>query len=387
MSFSRRPGIRFNRGRVGATNGGGLSRDNFSQSTGVEAIATVLGVANFSQASTVEATATLNTLVAAQVRLKVAAAAVTLSTTMRVTGGASPPVVLLAAGSGSLSFGAGLCPKPWVDILPGALTFDLSFNSGTTIAFAAQTIPVGGGNYTIPSGTYAGMIVTFPLGTYDAASTYEGAAASITSTEGTSYVFSQATAAAQPVLRDATVTPDGKDALFFAGAQYIRNSDAAVYNIFQNDPAFLLMYRVGYSGSTAPDIAATVCGPANSAGTNSKRRFGTANTGAGRESHTWFNSVGTNATNTAGADTTGNAHTVAWYSSGSNSALNCSVNDAAPSPTTANDILTLTPNRFTIGAEDDNAASVFFFGYWYDGALFNSNITNAQRTVWFAELA
>jgi hypothetical protein len=267
-----------------------------------------------------------------------------------------------------------------VDILAGALTFDLSFDNGATVAFSAQTIPVGGGNYTIPSGTYAGMIITFPLGTYNADNLYEGAVADLTSPEG--FSLASVTTAAQPVYRVAT----GGEApyLLGAGAQYLRCTDAAVVAVLTNDPAFTVFHRVAYTVADASNSVYS-CGRNNAFG---KRRFGIATTVGGRQSHTHSNDDNSvNGTETSSADDSStSAHSVAWYGPGSGGALNCSINDAAADPSVATTIGTLTATRFSVMAEDDNAAGVFLSGKLYRVVGFNSQLSASQRTAWFAEI-
>lgn len=391
MTFSRRPGERFNRGRI-ATASGSVSPANFRQTSGVEASAVTLGVADFSQASSVEATAMLSTLVPAQLDMKVQNSTITLGTTMRASGTA-PPVVLLAAGTGSLTFGPGLCPGFWVDILPGALTFDLSFDSGATIAFAAQTIPVGGGNYTIPSGTYAGMIITFPLGTYDATNLYEGTVASLVESVA-GYTFTQATAATQPVFRHRASTPDAKDALFHlqtgaAAGQYLVSSDAAAAALFANDPPLTVFSRVAY---TTADLTTTWLSAVNSATNDSRQRyFRQSSTGTGRENHVAINDTSTTISNVCTTDPltgTTNAHTVCWYFPGSNGGANIEVNGAAESLTIATlNIGTLTPNRVCIGGIADTAPTVGMNGLIYRITVFSSALGATDRAAWTTEMA
>lgn len=367
---------------------GTLTAD-FSQTSTVDISATALGVADFSQTSNVEAVVALSTLVPAQLDIEPGNAIITLGTTMR-SSGTTPPIVLLAAGTGSLTFGAGLCPGFWVDILPGALTFDLSFNSGSTVSFAAQTIPVGGGNYTIPSGTYAGMIVTFPLGTYNADNLYEGTVGTLKSSEGSSYTFAQGTAASQPVLRKAVVTPDGKDALFHATvARSLISTDAAVAALFANDPALTVFGRIAY---TVVDALGCWLSAANSGANDSKQRyFRQANTGQGRENHVVINDAVTTTSNVCTTDplTAGTAaHTVCWFFPGSNGGANIEVNGAAEALTIATlNPGTVTPNQVGIGTVVDSAPTTPMAGYIYRIVCFSSALSPADRAAWVTEIA
>ncbi len=340
------------------------------------------------QPTSVVITGAADSLTPAQLRLEIDAASITLGTTMRASG-TTPPVVLLAAGSQSLTFGAGLCPGFWVDILTGALTFDLSFNSGATIAFAAQTIPVGGGDYTIPSGTYAGMVITFPLGTYNADNRWEGVAATVISTEGQAYSFTQATASAQPVFRDAAITPDGKDALFFAGAQWMSTTNATVKALLTNDPALTVIGRIAY---TTVDAVSVWFGAADSTeSTNRKRRYGQSTTGAGREALLWANNAGSTTTHFCATDPlTGGtaAHNVCWHTPGSNGTMAIAINGTDETlEITAANISTLTPTRVAIGCDADVTPGQFFNGYIYDLAVFSSDLSAGDRTAWNTAMA
>lgn len=319
------------------------------------------------------------------------APAITLSTTMRASGSA-PPVVLLAAGTGSLTFAGAVCPGFFVDILAGATTFNLSFDSGATVAFAAQTIPVGGGNYTIPSGTYAGMIITFPSGTYNADQSYEGTVQTLLSSEGDSRSFTQATTARQPVFRHRAVAPDGKNALWHAGGgagQFLVCTTAAVVASFVNDPPLTIFGRIAY---TAADASGTWFAAARSDTNNTNQRyFGQDGTGNGREIHVVINATPTTIVNlcTTNPLTGGTAaHTVCYFFPGSNGGANIEVNGAGQSfVSSALNIGTNTPNCVAIGSIPDTAPSVPMAGYIYRIVVFNTQLSEAARDAWFADIA
>lgn len=353
--------------------------DNFSQSSGVDVVAEALGVADFSQSSTVEASATLSALTPAQLRVQVANAAITLGSTMRLTG-TSPAVTL----TGTLLFGAGLAPGIKVEITTGGAVgvgvFRVSYNSGSTWAYSGVTIA---STYAL-DGAASGVTLNFAAGTYVLNDTYEGTVGTIRSTEGSSYTFSQATASAQPVLRDSAVTPDGKDAMFFAGAQYVSSTDAAILALFTNDPANTIMCRVAY---TAADAAGRWFSVAQIAGTNGKRHYGQVITGNGREAMAWINDGNVaNGTHTCSTDPlTGGtaAHNVCYYGPGSGGSLSIDVNGSNEtiSPNTVS-FGTLTPTRAAIGAVADNSADTFLSGHVYDLAAFNSSLGSSDRGLW-----
>lgn len=332
-----------------------------------------------SQTITLVIVATHSALLAAQFRMQVAAATTTLGTTMRAAG--STPVVLLAAGTGSLTFAGGAVPGFKVTILGGALTFDLSFDSGNSTAFAGQTIPVGGGNYTIPSGTYSGMIITFPLGTYTAAGTYEGTVATALSTEGNSYNFSQATASIQPVFRHRASTPAGQYGWLFAGAQYLSSTAAGVLTLLTDDPAHTVRFRVAYTVAAANGAVYSV---AQTGGSNGKRRYGQISSGSGRQNYSAANNAGSAISGITAAAATAltSAHNVAWSGPGSNGAENCSVNGGAADPTATANYGTLTPGRAAIGAVADNAADTFVSALFYDLAIHNTQLGGSDSTAW-----
>jgi hypothetical protein len=361
-----------NRDRIGNGSSGASPSNDASTTVNFQAVASLDPQMSAGSTVTVSITASVG-IPTPDLRVQVSQASKTLGGTMRAAG-TSPPVVTLAAGTGSLTYSSN-CPGIKVIISDvsggtalGQAKFDISYDSGNSWAHTGVTTTA---SYSIPDGVAAGNVVGFPAGTYGVDQSWEGTAATVRSTEGNSYTFTQATASIQPVFRHASSTADGKSALFFAGAQYLRSTDAAVYNIFSNDPAFTLAYRVAY---TAADALGTVCGPANSGSSNKKRRFGQSVLGNGRQSHSWFNDAGTNATNDSTADNTStSAVNVEWDSAGSNSTIQVRVNNGSnQGPAGTQNIGTLTTNRLSIGAEDDNVAGVFLSGLFYDLILYSS---------------
>ena len=326
-----------------------------------------------------------------QVDINFEAGSITLGGTMR-SSGSTPPVVQLLAGTGSLTFNGDLCPGFWIDILPGALTFDLSFNSGITVAFSGQTIPVGGGNYVIPSGTYAGMIINFPLGVYNSNNLYEGVIESLVSSEGNLRVFSQATTARQPVFRHRDANPDGKNAMFCISGgvgQYLVCTTPAVAFTFKNDPPLTVFGRTAYTSSdfngmwlSAADLSSNDI---------NQRAFGQSSNSTGREYHFVINSAAT-LINNLGSTTppTGGtgAHTVCWYFPGSNGGANIEVNASPQSlVSSALNIGANDPTNVCIGSIADNAPSIAMGGYIYRIVWFNTQLSEAARDAWNADIA
>lgn len=318
-------------------------------------------------------------------------ATITLGGTMRATG-TSPPVVTLTAGTGSLTY-AGNCPgiRVWIDSVAGGTargqaTFSISYDSTTTPAHSGVTTAA---TYSIPDGPAAGNVVNFPAGTYGTDQVWEGTVATLRSSEGNSYTFTQATASAQPVLRKAAATPDAKDALFFNGAQVLACTDAAVVALGTNDPALTVAFRAAYSSADADGM---VCSFANTGiATNRRRRWGQSSNSTGREVHIVANDAGTVVTNTCNTTpitATTNAHNCVWYGAGSNGALALDVNGA--NETIINspvNVGTFTPNNFALGACNDSSADTFFVGLVYRVALWASQLSAGDRTTVNTELA
>ncbi len=383
-------GFGFGLGRGSSLGGSGLAALLLRQTLVLSSVPSTLGVLTMAQSLAVEGLGTTATLVPAQLRVEVGNAVITLGTTMRATG--SAPVVLLAAGTGSLTFGAGLCPGFKVTILTGGLTFDLSFNSGSTQAFSGETIPVGGGNYTIPSGTYAGMILTFPVGTYTAAGTYEGTVQTIISTEGSNFTFTQATASVQPVFRHRAVTGDGRDQLFHVtggAGKWLGCTDAAAVALFVNDPALTVIGRVTYTSAGASSVWLSAA--VSSINNSRQRYFGQDSSGSGHEIHVVINDAITtiiNLDNTQPPTAATVAHTVRWHFPGSNGGAAVSVNGS--NQTLANaacNIGTNTPTRVVIGTIGDSAPTAGFGGGISDFAVFSSDLGGSDAAAWETEIA
>ncbi len=382
--MNRRPGFRFNRGRIAT--GGGLSRGDFSQTSNVEVAATALGVADFSQVSNVEAVAALSLLIPAQLDVEIGNSVITLGGTMRLTG--TSPVI---TPTGSLTFGAGLVPGIKLTVLPGGITCDVSYNSGSTTALAGATLTPGG---TLAlNGAASGVTLNFAAGVYVAGDTYEGTVATLLSSEGSSYTFTQGVAATQPVFRHRAVTPDAKDATFHVNppgaGQWLASTDAAVVALFTDDPALTVFGRVGY---TSQDFTgAWLCAASSALNDIRQRVFEQSSSSTGKEFHFAINNAGTTTSN---LDTTTpitgltNAHTLCYYFPGSNGGANIEVNGSAEAFTSATfNPGTLTPTRVAIGGRADSAPTEGMNGYIYRITVFSSALGTSDRAAWTTEMA
>ncbi len=374
---------------IGGGGFGSGSPISVDQTASVQIIAQAFAPIVVAQTATASIEAEESGLVPAQLDINIEAAAITLGTTMRLTG--TSPVVTL---TGTLLFAAGAHPGIMVEITTGGAlgvgVFRVSYDSGSTWAYSGVTLAA---TYAL-DGAAAGVTLNFAAGTYVLADTYEGTVATLRSSEGSAYTFTQATASAQPVLRKAAVTPDGKDALFHAGGtRWLASTDAAALALLTDDPALTVMGRLSY---TATDATTTWFGAASSAEpTNRKRQFRQSNASAGagiRAGHTTTDNAGTiGSNNTAAADhgsVTTNVHNECWHFPGSNGGASLRINDASVSltATTAN-VGTLTPTRVAIGADADSTPASGFAGYLYRIVVFSSNLSAGDITAWDTELA
>lgn len=366
--FSRRPGARNNRGRI-ATGGGGAAA--------VEATGTLQAV---SEPATSSFTGAVG--INASARVQVAQAVITLGGTMLATGG-GPAVTL----TGTLLFGAGLAPGIKVEITTNGTAgaggaFRVSYDSGATWAHSGVTpIPA---TYAL-DGAAEGATLNFS-GAYTTSHSYEGTVATIRSTEGNSYTFTQATAASQPVLVKAAGWSGGQDALRGSGgAVGLHSTDAALVALITNDPALTTMGRVHYNALDA--TAYWFCAGDSAQSANRTRRFGQNVAGAGRCRQTSTNDAA-GATLATGLSTPDpnypNAlHTECWKNVGANGAVTLMVDDASVGLDVATqNVGTLTPTRVSLLTEGDSAPANGHNGYLTDFALFNSALPAADITMW-----
>lgn len=312
---------------------------------------------------------------------------VTLSPTPRATG-TTPPTVTISAGASSLSWPGDTCPAILVDILTGATTFDLSFDNGANVAFAAQTIPVGGGDYTIPSGPYAGMVLNFANGTYNANNFYEVAVASITGSGG-AWTFAQATAALQPMwFRHAT-----EGGGLWSGRAGGRNteivsSDAGLFGIFTSLSPFTVLLRIENDSadpSTNPQYYFSACN--SGFATNRSYNIGQNNTETGRYVFTRVDNsaVANSALQGVNGLISADPETVCAICDGTNLRLyrNGTLEPAAVPITGGN----LTPNRVSLFCRADTTSDSFARGIIYRIPVFNTALSDAARNAWETLLA
>jgi hypothetical protein len=400
---SRRPGHRFNRGRIATVAGSSAPAGiDVTQQFLVDSAPTTLGVINITQAVAVEGTGTTASLTPPPLRVQVAKAVITLGGTMRAAG-TSPPVVTLTAGTGSLTYtnGTGLgCPGLNVRCASvaggtarGQALFDWSDDSGVTWDTNGGAHYTTAATFSIPTGAAAGNVINFATGTFNTDQTWDGTVATIRSTEGNSYTFSQATAGLQRVLRKAgsahaiSGLPIPHDALYDnANNHGYRSTDAAIVAMGTDDPALTVIARVDYN---VADATGYWCAWGDSAqGTNNARRFGQRNTGTnGLCSQVYNNSsAGTaNSTSTLDPSFPAVAHNECWINAGlaGGGGLTLKVDDVARTLGISSfTIGTLTPNGFAIGLEADSAPANGLVGYFYDLAVMNTAISAGEATAW-----
>lgn len=332
------------------------------------------------QSITTYADAALSSLVPASLDID-PSKSVTLSTTMRLTGTSS--AMSLAAGSGSLTY-ASNPPAYKITIEAGAATFAIAYDGavGSNVV-TGIAIPVSS-TYTVPGGKPgAGNVFTFGA-SFTAGDTYECAVSSLTTQDANAYVFSQATAASQPVL--------GKDAtgyyLYFNAGQTLECTTASLLTLCTNDPAFTLMPKI--APDTA-DLAEDIITWTQTASTNGSRRYGKSVTGTGRLTAVIVNDSGssTNTNQTRGVDdlTNGGVVKACWYGPGSNGGITCKVNDANANPNGGTwNPGTVTVGRCTIGGTHDNALRRLYKGKTYRLMAWNSNLSAAEQTAQIAVL-
>lgn len=360
---------------------------------GVGAVAVQAIMSSASAAATFSGTATGGTSPSAQLRVQVKNAQITLGGTLRLTG--TSPVVSLSvtpSSGGSLTYATGsVTPNILVKYTTGGIlgvgVFEVSYNGGSTFAHTLVTIPAGG-TYDL-DGAAANLRLTFASGTYVLNDTHEGAVATIKSSEGHAYTFTNATAAQQPIYRDPAVTADGKSALFFAGAQVLHSTDAAAAALFADDPAYTLMYRLAFTVADAAGYVVSSCDSADN--TNKRKLYGQITTGLGRDVYIWRNNAAGTATHTCTTDPmTGgaNAKNVCWHAPGSNGGQNIRVNDSSEGlGVSAANIGTTTPNRVSLGADGKSTVATFFSGTLYDLVYFNTQLSSGDKTTWNSALA
>lgn len=376
MSFSRRPGARFNRGRIASAAAPAAPTD-VAQSVSFQAVASLDTQTTIGQDVSVSITASSG-LIAAQMDID-PSKNITLSGTMRLTG-TSPAVTL----TGTLTF-ATACPGIKVEITTGGAigvgVFRVSYDNGATWAYSGVTIAA---TYAL-DGAANGVTLNFAAGTYVLSDTYEGAVASVTTADSTGYVFSQATTASQPVYR---VSAGSGAYFYFAANQTLECSTAGVLALFTNDPAMTFMMKFA---PTTADLAEDVFTITQTTGTSGSHRFGKAVTGTGRLTHVCVNDAASsaNSNQTRGVDdlTNGTVTKFCWYGPGSNGGTNCTVNDATVNPTAGTwNPGTVTPTRATLGATRDNALRRAFTGNIYRAVAFSSQLGASDQTAWNAAL-
>lgn len=338
------------------------------------------------QAVTLDITASKASLTAAQLRVKVASAAITLGGTMRLMG--TGPAVTL---TGTLLF-ASACPGLRVEILTGGAlnvgTYRVSYDGGATWALAGsggQVLPAGGTQAL--AGAASGVTLNFAAGTYVVSAVYQGTVVTIRSTEGSTFTFTNATAGLQPVFRHASdpSNAEARAGLYFGGAQYLTSTDSSVVALFVNDPALTVIGRVAYQTLAANG---TWLSAADSAGTSNKRRFQQISTSPGRESHVWVNGSATSGTSTSSANALSGAHNVCWFFPGAGGSVNLQVNGGSDVQVTANAAIgTSTPNRVSLGAVHDNSADTFLTGHIYDIAVFGTQLGSSDRGAYNTDMA
>jgi hypothetical protein len=369
-----------NRGRIAPrVAGSGVAPIDVSQSVQFQAIASTMVPIDVSQAILATFVATKG-LVAAQMDVD-PSKNVTLSTTMRLTGTSS--AMTLAAGSGSLTY-ASSPPAYLITIEAGATTFSIAYDGAIgTNKVTGIAIPVSS-TYTVPGGKPgAGNVFTFGA-TFNAGDTYECACSSHTTADTNAYVFSQATAASQPVFSQDATGYHFK----YAGGQTLECSTAGLIALFTNDPAMTFMMKFA---PTTADLSEDMFTITQSASTNGSHRFGKTITGSGRLSHVCVNDAGssTNSNQTRGVDdlTNGGVTKYCWYGPGSNGGTNCKVNDANLNPTAGTwNPGTVTPTRATRGATHDNAVRRAYTGKEYRVVAFSSQLSASDQTAWNAAL-
>jgi hypothetical protein len=329
--------------------------------------------------------ASKNSLTAPLFRTEVALASITLGAALRLTG--TSPAVTLAAGTGTLTYTGAAVPGIKVEIQTST-TFRISYNGGSTWDASGITIPTGS-TYTVPSGKPAvGNLVGFPAGTYVTGDTYAGTVATLRSTEGNSYTFTNTTVAQQPVYRHASdpANPEVRAGLHFGGAQYLLSTDAATVASFANDPAYTLLYRVAYTSATAQGWV--ISAGRSDDNTNRRKRYGVGSSSGGRHNYFWRNDAAGTATHVSTANPITTPQNVCWQSPGSNGGQSLRLNDVSGAlGVSASNIGTLTPNRVGIGADIKSTVAEFLNGHVYDIAMFSTSLSGADLSAWNAELA
>lgn len=364
------------------------------QNIGIDSAAFTLGTLAISQSFDVEGQGVTFGLVPAQLDIDISRAGITVGTTLRLAG--AGPVVTVSvtpASGGSLTYALDVVrPKIKVEITTGGAlnvgAFRVSYDSGHTWTHSGVTLP-SGGTYDL-DGIAIGIRLTFTAGTYVVSNTYEMTISQILSVEGNSYSFIQATVANQPILRDSSVTPDSKDALFWAGAfQQMLCTDAGAVALLVNDPPLTMFGRIAYNVVDASSLWFSA-GRSDDT-TNRQRRFGQFTTGNGRELHMVVNDAATSISNICTTDPlTGgtSAHTVCWFFPGSNGGVNIAVNNSPEALTvSAANIGTNTVQRVAISGECASTPSITFNGYIYRIVAFSSVLSPTDRSLWFAEIA
>ena len=373
--ISRRPVPRLNRGRIAS--GGVVATIDFAANVGVQAVASLDSQISFAASIAVTIVASTG-LIAASVDIN-PSKNITLGTTMRLTG--TSPVCTIAAGSGSLTYATN--PPAYKIVITSSTTFDIYYDPSGAAAHTGVTIPAGS-TYTVPDGAGAGNVITFPAGTYTTNDTEESTCSSVTTADANAYVFSQGTAASQPVFsKDATGYH-----FFFNAGQTLECATAGLLALATNDPALTVMMK--FAPTTAA-LAEDMLTWTQTGGTNGSHRFGKAVTGTGRLTHICVNDAAssTNSNQTRGVDdlTNGGLTKFCWYGPGSNGGTNCKVNDANLNPNAGTwNPGTVTPTRCTLGATHDNAVRRAFKGKIYRAAAFNSQLSASDQTAWNAAL-
>lgn len=350
---------------------------DISQSVQFQAIASTIVPIDVSQAISATFVATKG-LIAAQLDVD-PSKNITLGGTMRLTG-TSPAVTF----TGTLTF-ATACPGIKVEITTGGAVgvgvFRVSYDNGSNWAHSSVTIA---STYAL-DGAANGVTLNFAAGTYVLNDTYEGTVSSVTSADTNAYVFSQATAASQPVYRVST----GSGArFFFNGGQTLECSTAGLIAYFTNDPAMTVMMKFAPTTASRAEDMFTVT---QTGGTNGSHRYGKAVTGTGRLTHTCVNDAASsaNSNQTRGVDdlTNGGITKFCWYGPGSNGGTNCKVNDANLNPNAGTwNPGTVTPTRATLGATHDNAVRRQLIGDIYRLVVFNTQLSASDQTAWNAAL-
>lgn len=305
---------------------------------------------------------------------------VTLGATL-LASGTTPPAVTL---TGTLAFATG-CPAIWVDIKPGAATFDVSYDNGVNIAHADVNIPLGS-TYAL-DGAASGVTLNFPNSTYNADNLYQATVQTWTSTDGNT-VATNATAAQQPIYRSAAWMaaniagwPAGMPALDCDGTDDrlpITTGAAALITAITHLPAFTLGYRAKFD---VADSTLRVFGYGlSSHATSGSASWGTSSTGAGK----WVAQCISNAAANIAVDSTANddtsPHAFIWFHDGALVSLRVDLAAADPNDASQN-TANLVPDQVALFCRPSSTAANFMNGPVGCVGFWNSELTSDQQTA------